>query len=88
MKCLTPAFLILLLLGISLPVQADRRDQEHGNGHGKAMSREQAARIIRQRDGGRILDIRPRGNGYEVKTLRNGRVRVYELNGDDNRGRR
>ena len=89
MKHLLLGLSIFLLL-LSLPAMADRkqRDYQEHNGKRQSMSREQAANIVRQRDGGRILDIRPRGDGYRVKTLRNGRVRVYEIDGDENKNRR
>ena len=82
--------LSIFLLVTSLPAMADRqqRDDQDNNGQRQSISREQAANIVRQRNGGRILDIRPRGNGYQVKTLRNGRVRVHEVNGDENNTRK
>ena len=88
MKQLLLVLSIILLL-LSLPVMADRQQRDYREHKGKrqSMSREQAANIVRERDGGRILDIRPRGDGYRVKTLRNGRVRVYEIDGDENGGR-
>lgn len=77
--------LIVLLLLLSLPVQADRRGREYrehrDDDRGYSISREEAARIARDRNGGRILDIKPRHDGYQVKTLRKGRVRVYEIDG-------
>ena len=89
MKHLLHSLSILLLL-LSWPAMADRqqRDYQEHNGKRQSISREQAANIVRQRNGGRILDIQPRGNGYQVKTLRNGRVKVYEINGDENNNRR
>ena len=89
MKQLSKCLLIALVLLLSLPVQADRRGRDHrdrdreyrGHDNGYAISREEAARIARERNGGRILDIKPRRDGYQVKTLRKGRVRVYEIDG-------
>lgn len=85
MNRLSKYLLIALLLLLSLPVQADRRGREYreprGHDNGYAISREEAARIARERNGGRILDIKPRRDGYQVKTLRKGRVRVFEIDG-------
>ena len=89
MKITLYTILVAFLLQ-ALPALAERPYREYREDKGKrqSISREQAARIARERNGGRILDIRPRGNGYEVKTLRNGRVRVYEILEDENKERR
>ncbi|HHJ20277.1 MAG TPA: hypothetical protein ENJ84_10720 [Gammaproteobacteria bacterium] len=78
-------FLLILLLTILVSVSSVYADSGH---HGKGehqISREGAARIARQRFGGRILDIRPRAQDgrkdYRVKMLREGRVRVFDIDG-------
>ncbi|HID83419.1 MAG TPA: hypothetical protein EYH06_09255 [Chromatiales bacterium] len=85
MNRLSKYLLIALVLLLSLPVQADRRGREYrehrDDDRDYSISREEAARIARERNGGRILDIKPRRDGYRVKTLRKGRVRVYDIDG-------
>jgi hypothetical protein len=46
------------------------------------MSPDQAAGIARaQNDGGRVLQVQPTGEGYRVKLLKDGEVRVVEVPG-------
>lgn len=41
---------------------------------------DEAAREIQRRHGGRVLSIQPDGLGYRVKVLKNGEVRIYQIN--------
>jgi|GEM_PF-4202321 len=82
MKLIQSILLLTLLLSLGLPVQAERRYREdRDNDREYAISREEAASIVRERNGGRILDIRRKQDGYQVKSLRKGRVRVYDIDG-------
>lgn len=60
-------------------------DQHRGTKGHTAVSESEAARIVRQKKGGRVLDVkRQNRNGqtdYRVKTIENGRVRVYGVDG-------
>lgn len=53
------------------------------------ISRERAAHIARERYGGKVLNIRPQRhkgrNDYRVKLLRDGRVRIINVDGDSGR---
>lgn len=44
------------------------------------LSSDEAAREIQRRHGGRILSVQPDGLGYRVKVLKNGEVRIYQIN--------
>ena len=45
-----------------------------------SMSRDAAARTIQNRYGGRVLAVQPDGEGYRVKMLKDGEVRIYQIN--------
>jgi uncharacterized membrane protein YkoI len=83
MKNLIFSLLLIALLGTSQAVTAaPPRGQDNGQSPERSgVSREQAADIAVQRSGGRVLDIKRRQNGYEVKVLSNGRVRVLNIDG-------
>lgn len=38
-----------------------------------------AAREIQRRHGGRVLAVQPDGSGYRVKMLKDGEVRIYQV---------
>lgn len=44
------------------------------------LSADEAAREILRRHGGRVLAVQPDGLGYRVKVLKNGEVRIYQIN--------
>ncbi len=83
--------LLLFLLSVSvapLPAVAARPVKEVLGGGistelvpGRSrMSPEQAAREIQRRHGGRVLSVQADGNGYRVKMLKDGEVRIYQIN--------
>ncbi|NKF23421.1 hypothetical protein [Solimonas marina] len=43
------------------------------------LSPDMAAREIQRRHGGRVLAVQPDGAGYRVKMLKNGEVRIYQV---------
>ncbi len=43
------------------------------------LSPDDAAREIQGRHGGRVLAVQPDGGGYRVKTLKDGEVRIYQV---------
>jgi hypothetical protein len=45
-----------------------------------AFTPDDAAREIQRRHGGRVLAVQPDGVGYRVKTLKDGEVRIYQVN--------
>ena len=45
-----------------------------------AFSPDDAAREIQRRHGGRVLAVQPDGSGYRVKMLKDGEVRIYQVN--------
>lgn len=45
-----------------------------------SLSSDDAAREIQRRHGGRVLSVQPDGQGYRVKVLKNGEVRIYQIN--------
>ncbi|MFA5937925.1 MAG: hypothetical protein WC809_01105 [Sinimarinibacterium sp.] len=45
-----------------------------------AMSPSEAARQVQRRYGGRVLAVQPAGDGYRVKVLKDGEVRIYQVN--------
>lgn len=44
------------------------------------LNADEAAREILRRHGGRVLAVQPDGLGYRVKVLKNGEVRIYQIN--------
>lgn len=44
-----------------------------------AFTADSAAREIQRRHGGRVLAVQPDGAGYRVKTLKDGEVRIYQV---------
>ncbi len=71
---------------------AEPRNQQPDPDNRAQISRERAADIARKRYDGRVLDIRPqRDKGrkdYRVKILREGRVRVLDVDGKTGKVRR
>ena len=55
------------------PGLRDAREDRHG------LSPDQAALEIQSRHGGRVLAVQPDGAGYRVKTLKDGEVRIYQV---------
>jgi len=45
-----------------------------------SISPDAAARAIQNRHGGRVLAVQPDGSGYRVKVLKDGEVRIYQVN--------
>ena len=45
-----------------------------------AFTPDDAAREIQRRHGGRVLAVQPDGAGYRVKMLKDGEVRIYQVN--------
>lgn len=45
-----------------------------------SISSDAAARAIQNRHGGRVLAVQPDGEGYRVKLLKDGEVRIYQVN--------
>lgn len=60
--------------GLLAPGFRDSRDDRQW------LSPDQAAREIQSRHGGRVLSVQPDGAGYRVKTLKDGEVRIYQVN--------
>jgi hypothetical protein len=48
--------------------------------HSPAFSPDDAAREVQKRHGGRVLAVQPDGSGYRVKMLKDGEVRIYQVN--------
>lgn len=46
----------------------------------KTMTPSEAARQVQRRYGGRVLAVQSDGPGFRVKVLKNGEVRVYQVN--------
>lgn len=44
------------------------------------LTADDAAREIQKRHGGRVLSVQSDGAGYRVKMLKNGEVRIYQIN--------
>jgi hypothetical protein len=55
----------------------DARDDD--SGRGGLSANEAARRAQAQNGGGRVLSVEPSGNGYRVKLLRDGEVRVVHV---------
>lgn len=89
MKTLTRS--IMLALAIGLMSHTGIASAAPGKNDGAAVSEREAARIVRQQKGGKVLDVkRQNKNGrpqYRVKTIENGRVRVYGVDGKTGRVR-
>ncbi len=86
---------LIIFLGCVVAMQsltAEPRNHKRDQGHRAQISRQRAADIARKRYDGRVLDIRPqRDNGrkdYRVKILREGRVRVLDVDGKTGKVRR
>lgn len=47
---------------------------------GSPFTPDKAAREIQRRHGGRVLAVQPDGAGYRVKMLKDGEVRIYQVN--------
>ncbi len=64
-------------------LSADQGRQSGAEGH--EVSKRDAARLVKERYGGRVLDVQPRGGasapGYRVKIIESGRVRVLSVDG-------
>ena len=90
MKCYFIIFLGCVLAAHS--VVAEPQNQQRDPDNRAQISRERAADIARKRYDGRVLDIRPqRDKGrkdYRVKILREGRVRVLDVDGKTGKVRR
>ncbi|MGV6858424.1 MAG: PepSY domain-containing protein [bacterium] len=74
------AALVNVLTVVGTTAQADSRDRRAEQG----VSKREAARIVKDRYGGKVLDVRPRrdrDNGYRVKILDGGRVKVFGVDG-------
>jgi len=79
---------LLLVTAAPLPAAAGRSVKEVLGGGiandfvpGRSrMSPEQAAREIQRQHGGRVLSVQADGNGYRVKMLKDGEVRIYQIN--------
>jgi hypothetical protein len=78
------AMLTVALTLTCLPAAADRG---HGNGTGSdnnGISAEQAAAVVSRAYGGRVVSVKPEGNGYKVRVLlEGGRVKTVQV---DSRG--
>lgn len=81
---------LLPMLGLALVlaaggVQADpvflmKRDRYAQSAQSGGVTRAEAARIARQRTGGKVLSVRRQGNQWKVKVLlRNERVRIVTV---------
>jgi uncharacterized membrane protein YkoI len=83
---------VLSLLWVLQSLAAEPRYREHRQDNRAQISRERAAEFARKRYNGRVLDIRPqREEGrkeYRVKILREGRVRVLNVDGKTGEVRR
>jgi len=86
---------LIISLGCLVAMQslaAEPRNHERDQDNRAQISRQRAADIARKRYDGRVLDIRPqRDNGrkdYRVKILREGRVRVLDVDGKAGKVRR
>lgn len=84
--------LFIIALATLIPAVSVQADSGRGGKGEYQISREHAAKIARQRFGGRVLDIRPKKrNGhadYRIKMLRDGRVRVFDIDGKTGKVRR
>jgi hypothetical protein len=45
-----------------------------------SISPDAAARVIQNRHGGRVLAVQQDGSGYRVKVLKDGEVRIFQVN--------
>ncbi len=43
------------------------------------MTPSEAAREVQRRHGGRVLSVQPDGRGYRVKVLKDGEVRIFQV---------
>lgn len=64
----------------TLPQTAPRELQPAAGLSEKTLSPSEAARQVQRRYGGRVLAVQAEGSGYRVKVLKDGEVRVYEVN--------
>jgi hypothetical protein len=46
---------------------------------GPVMTPSEAARQVQRRHGGRVLSVQPDGAGYSVKVLKDGEVRIFQV---------
>ena len=46
---------------------------------GPLMTPSEAARQVQRRHGGRVLSVQPDGAGYRVKVLKDGEVRIFQV---------
>lgn len=46
---------------------------------GPTMTPSEAARQVQHRHGGRVLSVQPDGAGYRVKVLKDGEVRIFQV---------
>lgn len=81
-KLITQLVIASALTLLSVNSWADSGKQKNDR---SAVSQKEAARIVRQQKGGRVLDIKRRSSsgrpGYRVKTIEKGRVRIYGVDG-------
>ncbi|HEX4895821.1 MAG TPA: hypothetical protein VFV11_05765 [Solimonas sp.] len=91
---LRPLLPVMIALGLMLAAPAGARPSRDGrdeppyveNGPEtlaparRSLSPEDAAREVQRRHGGRILAVQPDGAGYRVRVLKNGEVRIYQIN--------
>lgn len=85
MKPTPYSLFILLMLLLLAPVHAG-----NNNGPSQGMSKQQAMSIAQQKNPGRVLAVKRRGNTYLVKILSaNGEVRTVSVSADSKKsGRR
>lgn len=67
-------------LADTVPQAASRELQPAAGLSERAMSPSEAARQVQRRHGGRVLAVQPDGSGYRVKVLKDGEVRIYQVN--------
>jgi hypothetical protein len=57
----------------------DRREQRRQR---RDDSADAARRALQRNGGGRVLSVEPQGGGYRVKVIKDGEVRLHEIEGD------
>lgn len=67
-------------LADTVPQAAPRELQPAEKLNDRSMSPSEAARQVQRRHGGRVLAVQPDGDGYRVKVLKDGEVRIYQVN--------
>jgi len=67
-----------------LPAAADRGHGSNNGSDNNGISAEQAAAVVSRAYGGRVVSVKPEGNGYKVRVLLDGgRVKTVQV---DSRG--